>query len=784
MNPHVTPPVRLPGLLSRGCFALCLLLPVASLRAQDVEPVKPVAEDPGQPVTDKVVQLETFTVTSKIETYHQETSQMASKIPMDLKDLPSSLSIMNATAISDRNATSLVDVFGYVVGAVQSQGNINGFSFRGFPNTGSYTQNIQFDGLQGATQKKASTSAANVDSLEFLKGPNSVLYGQMNPGGLLNIVTKSPKEVRSTYVRVAAATFAGEFTDPGSKNNISTSIDTTGPVGQSKKLFYRLVADVGSTPSSRPGFDHYFSAYPSITYKWSKDTTLTFKGEISRDTRQQDDGVLPIFTSPTITVVPQVNRPAVVTAAYGNTATYYTAPLNTIYQDSKDRGLDYGEALAGFFHTTLGEWTLRAQFRSVWHVDVVRELTINNANVYSPTAAYATPTSLLRRQYNNVQNGHRYNYADANAFRKFGPEKFENTVLIGAGGGAEAFLNKRISFGPNQTAAQAITLINPLLNQFDYPADGTGATDVATFWTSVGEYISDQIKIGEKIHLSVGTRHDDIKIHGANALSVALTQFTNKYSVWTKQAGLVYDLTPTLSAYGSWSQSLKPGSNLAFDASGNSAFPPESGEQIEGGLKFQTPSKNLNVTFANYVITRANVVVPSGTNFTTAVGGAVSGQAISRLDREQKSKGQELEIQWQPMPNWQLQAGGAYSKATITQSDNPASIGANLINAPHYTGNIWTRYNFPSGGLKGLGFGGGIIYVGKAWAGDPTTALYYPLKAWKRVDASVYYKMKRYDFALNIQNVLDTRYISSSQSATTMNVGEQRKLTLSVGIRL
>jgi iron complex outermembrane receptor protein len=770
MNPTLTSSVHNRRLSVRSLLAVCLLHPIVSVWAQTTGPVAPLEENAtGQPAGEKVIELETYTVTANIESYHQATSAMASKVPMQLLELPSSLSILNATAISDRNAVSLLDVFGYVVGATQSQGNINGFSFRGFPNTGAYTQNIQFDGLQGATLKKAATSAANVDRLEFLKGPNSVLYGQMNPGGLLNIVTKSPMEKSSVYVRTSVGTFAGEFTGPFSKNTISGSVDLTGPLLGSKRLFYRLVLDAGSVPTSRPGFTHAYSIYPSLTYKWSNDTFLTIKGETSKDTRRQDDGVFPVFTNNT---------------GFGEAAEYYTAPHNTIYQDSKDRGLDFGHAVAANFQTRLGEWTLRFQGRSVWHVDQVREFTINNANVYSPTSAFARPTSLIRRQYNNVLNGHRYNYMDGNAFRRFGPEQFRHTVLVGAGGGWEFFGNRRLAFGPNQTLAQAITILNPVLDQVAYPADGTGATDVATDWVSLGEYISDQIKIGKRTNLSLGLRHDSIKINGGNKLNLATTKFSNNYSTWTKQAGLVQNLTPGFSVYGSWSQSLKPGTNLSFDITGNSTFPPESGEQLEAGLKYEGPKKNLNVTLAFYEITRSNVVVPSGTNFTVATGNALPGQAISRLDGEQQSKGVEFEVQWQPVPNWQVQAGVAHSKAQITQSErNPASVGFDLANAPRLTGNFWNRYNLPGGKLKGLGFGGGIIYVGKAWAGDPTTSLYYRLKAWYRVDASVYYKWKSYDFALNVQNVMDKRYISSAQSATTLNIGEQRKLTLSVGKR-
>ncbi|MEO6876748.1 MAG: TonB-dependent receptor, partial [Opitutaceae bacterium] len=217
---------------------------------------------------------------------------------------------------------------------------------------------------------------------------------------------------------------------------------------------------------------------------------------------------------------------------------------------------------------------------------------------------------------------------------------------------------------------------------------------------------------------------------------------------------------------------------------GNSTFPPESGEQYETGLKFSAPTKNLNMTLAVYEIKRTNVVVPSGTNFAVATGGAQIGQQISRLDGGQESKGVELEGQWQPMTNWQLQAGVAYSAATISASlQNPQTVGLDLANAPRLTGNFWTRYNIPDGQLKGLGFGTGVIYVGKAWAGDPTTSVYYRLPGWTRVDSSVYYRWDRYDLALNIQNLFDRRYIASSQSAITLNVGEQRKLTLSLGMK-
>ncbi len=761
----------------RAAFALGWVLSATLALAQTT------AETPA-PLEEKTsgdtIVLDKITVTTAIGSYHQETSSMASKIPMNLSDLASSLQIMNATAISDRNAVTLVDVFGYVVGANQSQGNINGFTFRGFPNTGSYTQNIQFDGLMGPTLKKAATSAVNVDSMEFLKGPNGVLYGQMNPGGLLNIVTKNPMEKQQTFLKFTAGFYAGEFTNFGSKVTNTFAFDNTGPVPGIKGLYYRLIVDAGSTPNSRPGnWGRNYSVYPSLTYKWSPDTAFTVKMESSQDRRRQDDGQMPIFTSSPITIT--LAGVATVTAAYGENATFVTAPHNTVYNDHEDQATDDGHAISTFFRTTLGEWKFRLQSRSVWHVDDVKELTFNNANTFTPTARYATPTSKIRRQFNHVKNGHRYNYIDTNAFRDFQTGPIKHTVIIGAGGGWEFFGNKRLSFGPNQTLAQAITLYNPILDQAIYPAEGTGATDQATNQTALGQYFSDQMAFG-KFHVSAGIRHDHQVVEVKD--KIRSTFGATSLDAYTKQAGVVFDATEAISTYASYSQSIKPQTNIAYDINGNTGFPPETGEQYEAGIKFETADKKVNVTVAGYEITRTNVVVPTGQNFAVPTGQAIAGAAISRLDGEQTSTGFELEVRWQPKPYWQVQAGGAYSKARITASEkNPDSVGKDLINAPRKTANFWTRYNFPTGSLKGLGVGTGIIHVGEAWAGDPTSAVYFKMPAWTKVDASMYYKWKRYDFALNIQNLFDKRYIQSAFSAQVLNIGEQRKLTFSVSTR-
>ena len=755
-----------PSLRRLAALSLIGLIPglaSAPSRAQEPPPPAPAATpSPAEMNADQVVKMEAFNVSTTIGAYHEETSSMATKVPTDLKELSSSLQILNSNAISDRNAVTLQDVFQYVIGLTQSQQNVNGFTFRGIPNSGSFTQNIEYDGLQGGTFKKGAQGAANVDNIEFLKGPNSVLYGQMRPGGLLNIVTKSPSMVSQVNLRASYFSYAGTYNNLGSVNGVAGSIDATGPIDAGKHWLYRLVVDAESTPSYRKAdYDKLLSVFPSLTYQWNAETYFTVKLEDSQDRRRTDDGLLPIFTTG---------------IAYGGAARWKTAPLNTVYQDPTDVSREKGEALSTFFHTQIGQnWTFRFQTRSVWHTDTAHEFTNNNASVFFPKASFATlATTGITRQYNYVINGHRYNYYDANVYGIVGPDSFKNTLLAGVGGGDEFFDNQRYAFGPN--VLPIVTLVNPILGQTPFPADGTKTSSAQEWFTTFGAYVSDQIKVGERIHITLGTRYNQQGGAGKDAFNPATSPYVKQFvTAETSQAGVVFDLTKLLSIYGSWSQSFVPNEVTAIDAAGRSGFDPEKGVQEEGGLKFETADHKLYASLAAFFIKRTNVLVGTGTTL------AITGQPIFRLDGEQHSEGLELETQWQPLPYWQVQGGVALNKAFVAVSrKNPYTDGDDLANAPRASGNFWTRYNVPDGMLKGLGIGVGVIYVGKYWGGDPTTLVYFPVPGYTRVDTALYYKWRRYDFALNVQNVGDRRFYLAVQAATAIFAGDERKATISV----
>ncbi|MDB6127961.1 MAG: ferrichrome-iron receptor, partial [Verrucomicrobia bacterium] len=543
----------------------------------------------------------------------------------------------------------------------------------------------------------------------------------------------------------------GHYNSFGQKAGFVGSFDTTGPIDEEKHWLYRLIAaGADLSPFRNLAYDHDYYIYPSLTYKWSKNTYITFKGEILNETRHADDNLQPLLNNPNL-----------------------VAEYNISYQEPMDRTKDVGESFSTFFTTKWADnWTLRFNNRITWHDDILRQI---GSRTTAPTARTPIENSVANRRYVYTDNGHRYDFADLSLYGTIGPRSFEHTPIIGIYGGSEYFDNHRLANGPT---VATVNLFHPVLGLITaYPAEGVGALDLKQPLSTFSWYVSDQIRIHERLHLSIGTRYEQQISTLTDSINPATQPRLDQFvSLQTSQAGAVFDLTQSLSVYASWSQSFVPADVSVLDENGKSGFPSETGEQYETGLKFESPNKNFYASLAVYEIKRQNVAVGSGLQLP-------DGRAYFRIDGEQTSKGLEFETQWLPIPNWQFQGGFAYNKATITASAvSPISVGKDLANAPRRSANLWTRYNFPSGPLKGFGAGLGLIYVDSQYAGSPsaTNGAYFKVDGWSRVDTAFYYKWHNYDFALDIKNMVDKKYIIAAFNATTLIPGDPRKFTFSV----
>lgn len=724
--------------------------PGASLRAQTTPP----------PEAEPTVTLDTFKVTTAIDTYKEARNMSSSKMPIDMKDMAATLQVLNASFISDKVANSLDDLYPYIVGMTREGPAAAGFTLRGYTNSATNTMinNLQTDGLPGGASRFGSPTTANVDRVEVLKGPNSVLYGAMNPGGLINIITKQPSVRAANRLAFSAGTFAG---NQGTNSaGFTTSLDSTGPLDAGKHWLYRFIASYEDAPTWRQ-FDwaRNYYLFPSLTYRLNENTEVTLKLEFHREHRFaiQDQALV----------------------APGNLAANVPTDHSLVYQDPQNKAYELGDVYnLSFVHHFLNNWTLKFNSRNVQHVDGRRLLENRRINVATPL-----DLSTITQRLRDTWNRRRYTYLDLNLYGTFGPESFRQTLLFGLNSGYETHNFTRWIF-QNVTGAP-ISVYNPVHNLTTYPTvnstTGTAPTQIAiSKYYNYGAYVSDQISLGRhwRVNLGVHTEKYDTKYSDSAVLlstgRVINPGQANHPKSTVPSFGLVYELNDALSFYASYAKSFKPTPPQGV-AQGAPQPGPETADQKEIGLKADFLDRKLGVMLSLYDIKRDNVIEPVPNVFDPVTGI----QVYRALANE--SKGVELSLNYQPVPHWQNQVGFSYNDARVTQSAATNLVDAQLANAPKLSANYWTRYNFPAGSLRGFGVGFGIIYTGQQnLLLDNRDAAKLTIPAVTRADLAFYYKWHQYDFALNIYNITDKSYIAGGDAAEDVVPGAPRKIVASV----
>jgi iron complex outermembrane recepter protein len=249
-------------------------VPVAVVKFEDAIASQPPASEPAEEGEEELV-----VTGGQDPAYRPSTATTATKTDTPLRDIPQAIQVVPQKVIKDQNITRVSEAIQNVSGVVKegSFGSAtDNYNIRGF-----VTFNNLRNGFSGGDNY---VSTAGLDRVEVLKGPASVLYGQFEPGGVVNYVTKKPLD--SPY-------YSGEFT-AGSYDFYRPSIDFSGPLTKDKKLLYRLNAvyeSFGSFVDFVNG--NIFAIAPVLSYKISDDTTLTLEYEHSNVDRVFDDGLPP-----------------------------------------------------------------------------------------------------------------------------------------------------------------------------------------------------------------------------------------------------------------------------------------------------------------------------------------------------------------------------------------------------------------------------------------------------------------------------------------------------------
>lgn len=674
-------------------------------------------------------------VVGKQESYLNSSVSSATKGLSDPFDVPLTVNIINDVFLRDLRAQTLSDAYGYTTGLSQSGINANSFTLRGLP---ANLQSVQVNGLPGLASRFGSPTTANVDRVEVLKGPASVLYGQLEPGGLVNIVTKKPQTTSALNIDVSMQTYETDVSSAGSDNGITATIDATGALTQDERWLYRFIASTESIDSFRDdvSYENYY-IFPSLSYRISDVSDLTFGLELLKEKGKADDGLVAV-----------------------NNDIKQTASINTRYQEKDDKDNDEATVFFATLSSELNDtFDLTVNWRSVWHEDS-RVLYENNRVNDADDISQAT----LRRRDRNQFNKREYHFIDANTRGSINIGATEHEILFGINVGSEKRDFERIRFGSN--ISPNISVIEPILGE-GVPAAIQSGTDRVTDLWNYGAYLQDVVHLNEQWIVMAGLRYDKQDVDFKEQVSNSSDE--QKSSALVPMAGVVFKATDILSLYASYGESFNPNSVERSDA-GDNSFDPEQGEQFEVGVKAFLFDNKANISLAYFDITKNNIVERNENNDYELLG-------------ELLSKGMEVEFLAQPIDNWQIKAGYAYVDSIVAKSPTLTTQGNPVAFAPENDFYLWTRYNLNQtvGGWL-TGFSLGVNHESERFTGSDTLTR-VELPSYTKFDVGVYFERDNYAVVFNIENLFDKRYFDGGTRDTKLYPGEPLKLTLTLSSR-
>ena len=652
----------------------------------------------GEPIESSYLAPET--------TFGTRTESSIFEIPQTIQVLPEQL-------IEDQQITRLEEAIPNVPNAVSSNnggGGTEQFVIRGFRSTTIFRDGFRGTGDVGARQGE--TELANVERIEVLSGPASVLFGNAEPGGVINVVTKRP----------LSEFFLETGVQVGSFGFVRPTLDVSGPLTANGNLLYRLNAayEFSDDFADFETDSERFFVAPVLEWRISDRTTLLFDLEYRDETFPFDRGLI----------------------AVGDEVV--DLPLDTILGDEEDF-IDIELLTVGYRleHEFSDNWQLRNRFR------------------YG-TSDYRTRRAEIVANLGGGNVARRFvsNDADLETFEaqteiigEFTTGSIEHRLLFGV----DIFFSD-INLFDTTTPAPSINLLDPeqpdLFDRPDIPLDNVTA-DREVDVSQVGVVLQDQIQLAPELTLLLGGRLDFVSQQSQNDL--LNNEVEESYSNFSPRVGVVYQPFEPLFFYASYSQSFFPNNTLSITEEGE-LLDPEEGEQFEVGVKAELLEGRLGITLALFDITRKNVAArdPDNIDFVIPIG-------------EQTSSGFELVVQGEILPGWNVVASYGSLNSEITESSGVFPEGATPGNAPENTASLFTTYEIQEGALAGLGFGLGLFFVDDRFGNDLNT---FELNSYLRTDASVFYRRDRWRAGLNFRNIFDVDYFESGTGTLRARPGE------------
>jgi len=666
-------------MLNRTVVRGLAMVVLAMITAARIADAADSATEPGE-------ELQTITVTAAKVRELDQFTPTGSRLGLSIQELPATLDKIDNDEMLGRGFMNVQEAAVSQPGVTSggSPGDQSQFSMRGFTgNQITVLRNGLYTGPSNMTTRDQNTF--NVASVEILKGPASVLYGQGAIAGAVNVVDKAPSFGEPQIEGLAAS---------GNFGTVNVGIGGT--------------THWGDTVAVRADF--------------SRNST---QGYVERDPSNTTEGTVTALWRATQTLELQLT----VDVLEDNPSKYYGTPLVPVSfatqpiggvisgstgqaVDSRMQFVNYNVADANIHSNQqwpqlLVKWTPNDKLtlqNFLYYFHAHREWM--NSETYTFTTVDLNGNPLPSPEINRDRFFvfHKQNLTGDEGSVSYKGSLFglPNTVVGGFDWSHLNFLRTR-GFPPNDLVDPfnpSPGLFGPLLEPGDIVPRNS-----PTYWDDYALFAEDVLSFGEKAKLVTGVRYDDLDLtrQNFNTQGVELTNgFKETYTSFNWRVGLVYNITPDVTPYISWTTGKDPpGTNNIFLVNApEGQYALSSSDQVEAGLKAFTPGRQADLTLSIYDIKRKNLLVQ------------VSQE--QQATATQTSKGVELSADFKPTANWTISANGAYTDSVYTQFSDPVSgttyINVQPANIPRWTGNLWTSVR--NIGNVPLEAGAGVRYIG------------------------------------------------------------------------
>lgn len=650
--------------------------------------------------------------------YSRPIASAATKTDTPLMQTPMMVEVLPQQILKDQGIASsgLTDALAYLgvqTLGIKDQGDY--MIFRGFSSPTTLWNGFRIeDASPGLNYANGGAWMTNVDRLEVLKGPSSILYGRTEPGGAVNVLTRKPQAESRGEVNAGVGSWA----------NYWLGADLTGAFNEDKTLLYRLnIAKEDSDSWYRYGPKSQSEGIaPALEWRISPQTTLSFEGQYRRfEGGSNAQQYIPID--------PATGQPISID------------PENTLLPGNISR-FEQNRTYVALDHQFNADWSVSWK---LMHNDADNPYYRNNLAAGGSLFPLGPGQTFLY-----VFEGKNRQKTDATMLDVTGNVTalgIEHTLLLGAD-----FYNKRFNQVSGADWGQTTDYLNPALPTPVPLTDTWSLRNREYAW-----YVQDQMEFPGNWHLLLGGRQQRIDEHNVSDMPSMFSgpqDVVYKKSVFLPRFGLLWQPRPWLSNYYSYAENM--GSSNGLDFTG-SPIKPEWSKQHEVGVKSEWLAGRLNATLAIFNLTKYNIASADLVNpgFNIGVG-------------EVKSTGYELNIQGALTPAWNILANYSHARPhVVTGASGAAALqpqtivaGQDLPFVSNDTFSLWTSYRLPGEALSGWRIGGGANW---ASAPNPVDGATLKPKSYTVASAFAAYETKlgghKTTLQLNVNNLFNKEYL-------------------------